>query len=123
MIFAALNRAIEVLPQLVTGLGLSTSADAPCNQVHPAHLIATGKIAIRKGGGAHGARISIEGGAELVDVRDSKGELGRVNPYGIYDLQNTSNWVSVGCSADTSQFGVEPSYSTINSIGTTFPGR
>ena len=34
------------------------------------------------------------------------GELGRVSPYGVYDLQDNSGWVSVGISADTSDFVV-----------------
>jgi hypothetical protein len=47
------------------------------------------------------------GEPEPVDVHDFKGELGRVSPYGVYDLQDNSGWVSVGISADTSEFAVE----------------
>ncbi len=36
------------------------------------------------------------GEPEPVDVHDFKGELGRVSPYGVYDLQDNSGWVSVG---------------------------
>jgi hypothetical protein len=48
-----------------------------------------------------------KGEPEPVDVHDFKGELGRVSPYGVYDLQDNSGWVSVGISADTSEFAVE----------------
>ena len=48
-----------------------------------------------------------KGEPEEVDVHDFKGELGRVSPYGDYDLQDNSGWVSVGISADTSEFAVE----------------
>ena len=34
------------------------------------------------------------------------GELGRASPYGIYDLFAGTGWVSVGVSADTSEFAV-----------------
>jgi transposase len=48
-----------------------------------------------------------KGEPEKVEVHDFKGELGRVSPYGVYDMQDNSGWVSVGISADTSQFAVE----------------
>ena len=47
-----------------------------------------------------------KGEPEKVDVHDFKGELGRVSPYGVYDLQDNSGWVSVGISADTAEFAV-----------------
>lgn len=47
-----------------------------------------------------------KGEPEKVDVHDFMGELGRVSPYGVYDLQDNSGWVSVGISADTSEFAV-----------------
>jgi transposase len=34
-------------------------------------------------------------------------ELGRVTPYGIYDLQDNSGWVNVGVDHDTASFAVE----------------
>ena len=34
-------------------------------------------------------------------------ELGRANPYGIYDLSNNTGWVSVGVDHDTATFAVE----------------
>ena len=45
-----------------------------------------------------------KGKPEKVGVHDFKGELDRVNPYGVYDIQDDSGWVSVGVSADTSEF-------------------
>jgi len=47
-----------------------------------------------------------KGEPEKVDVHDFMGELGRVSPYGVYDLQDNSGWVSVGISSDTSEFAV-----------------
>ena len=47
-----------------------------------------------------------KGQPEPVGVHDFKGELGRVSPYGVYDLHDNSGWVSVGISADTSEFAV-----------------
>lgn len=34
------------------------------------------------------------------------GELGRVSPHSVYDLQDNSGWVSVGISGDISEFVV-----------------
>jgi len=33
-------------------------------------------------------------------------ELGRVAPYGVYDLQHNTGWVNVGTDHDTSAFAV-----------------
>jgi hypothetical protein len=58
-----------------------------------------------------------KGEPEKVDVHDFKGELGRVSPYGVYDIQDNSGWVSVGISADTSEFAVESVRRWWNSMG------
>ena len=58
-----------------------------------------------------------KGAPEKVDVHDFKGELGRVSPYGVYDLHDNSGWVSVGISADTSEFAVETIRRWWNSMG------
>ncbi len=58
-----------------------------------------------------------KGRPEKVDVHDFKGELGRVSPYGVYDLHDNSGWVSVGVSADTSEFAVESIRRWWNSMG------
>lgn len=34
-------------------------------------------------------------------------ELGKVTPYGVYDVQKNAGWVSVGVDRDTAQFAVE----------------
>ena len=58
-----------------------------------------------------------KGQPEKVGVHDFKGDLGRVSPYGVYDLQDNSGWVSVGISADTSEFAVESIRRWWNSMG------
>ena len=58
-----------------------------------------------------------KGRPEQVDVHDFKGELGRVSPYGVYDMKDNSGWVSVGVSADTSEFAVESIPRWWNSVG------
>ena len=46
------------------------------------------------------------GKPEAVKTHDFIGPLGRVSPYGVYDLGDNSAWVSVGISADTAEFAV-----------------
>lgn len=49
-----------------------------------------------------------QGEPELVEVYDFVNqELGRANPYGVYDLASNTGWVSVGTDHDTSSFAVE----------------
>lgn len=44
----------------------------------------------------------------LVNVYDFKDkELGKVNPYGVYDIANNKGWVNVGIDHDTASFAVE----------------
>lgn len=64
-----------------------------------------------------GAEYRPKGKPEKVNVHDFKGELGRVSPYGVYDMQDNSGWVSVGISADTSEFAVEAIRRWWNSMG------
>lgn len=47
-----------------------------------------------------------KGKPEPVKVHDFIGPLGRVSPYGVYDIGDDSAWVSVGISADTAEFAV-----------------
>lgn len=48
-----------------------------------------------------------EGDPEKVNVYDFVDkELGRANPYGVYDLANNAGWVSVGTDHDTASFAV-----------------
>ena len=47
------------------------------------------------------------GEPEIVRVHDFKiPELGKANPYGVYDLTNNAGWVSVGIDHDTAAFAV-----------------
>ena len=48
-----------------------------------------------------------KGKPEPVKTHDFMGELGRVSPYGVYDIGDNDAWVSVGISADTAEFAVE----------------
>ena len=52
------------------------------------------------------------------DFADPKlGEYSKAIPYGIYDIGNDEGWVSVGDTADTSQFAVEAIRRWWNTIG------
>ena len=64
-----------------------------------------------------GREYRAKGQPEKVGVHDFKGELGRVSPYGVYDVHDNSGWVSVGISADTSEFAVETIRRWWNSMG------
>jgi hypothetical protein len=44
-------------------------------------------------------------------------ELGRANPYGIYDIANNTGWVSVGVDHDTAAFAVQSIRRWWNSMG------
>jgi len=44
-------------------------------------------------------------------------ELGRANPYGIYDIAHNTGWVSVGMDHDTAAFAVESIRRWWNSMG------
>jgi len=48
-----------------------------------------------------------QGEPELVNVHDFAGQLGKANPYGVYDIVANAEWVGVGLSADTAEFAVE----------------
>ena len=49
-----------------------------------------------------------KGNATIVRVHDFKiPALGKVNPYGIYDLNRNEGWVNVGIDHDTAEFAVE----------------
>jgi hypothetical protein len=41
-----------------------------------------------------------------VNVYDFKGDLGKVSPYGVYDLAANTGWVAVGTDHDTAAFAV-----------------
>ena len=54
-----------------------------------------------------GREYRASGEPEPLKVHDFIGPLGRASPYGVYDIGEDSAWVSVGISADTSEFAVE----------------
>ena len=55
-----------------------------------------------------GRELRPKGEPERVQVHDFVDtELGKVNPYGVYDIGDNSGWVSVGISSDTAAFAVE----------------
>jgi hypothetical protein len=61
-----------------------------------------------------------KGDAERVRTHDFKDqELGKVNPYGVYDVAADEGYVSVGCDHDTSQFAVNTIRSWWNTNGKT----
>ena len=56
----------------------------------------------------NGRELRPKGDPEPVRVHDFKiPELGKVAPYGVYDIAANHGWVSVGVSADTGAFAVE----------------
>lgn len=56
----------------------------------------------------NGRELRPQGDPEPVRVHDFKiPELGKVAPYGVYDIAANHGWVSVGISADTGAFAVE----------------
>ena len=59
-----------------------------------------------------------------VDVHDFPDkELGKVAPYGVYDIAANTGWVNVGTDADTGQFAVESIRRWWHTLGaTTYPG-
>jgi transposase len=55
-----------------------------------------------------GRELRPQGDPEKVRVHDFPiPELGRANPYGVYDLATNTGWVSVGMDRDTAAFAVE----------------
>jgi hypothetical protein len=59
-----------------------------------------------------------EGKPEQVKVHDFiDKELGRANPYGVYDVASNTGWVSVGTDHDTASFAVETIRRWWNTMG------
>jgi hypothetical protein len=54
-----------------------------------------------------GKELRPKGDPEPVLVHDFVTDLGRVNPYGVYDVAQNAGWVSVGIDHDTAAFAVE----------------
>ena len=67
-----------------------------------------------------GRELRPEGDPEKVLVHDFKIKgLGKVNPYGIYDIARNCGWVNVGTDNDTAAFAVESIRRWWNSMGQT----
>ena len=65
-----------------------------------------------------GREFHLKGYPEKVLVHDFKiPGLGKVNPYGIYDISRNEGWVSVGTDHDTSAFAVESIRQWWNTMG------
>jgi transposase len=64
-----------------------------------------------------GKELCPKGRPEMVKVHDFPGELGKVAPYGVYDIGDNSAWVSVGISSDTAEFAVESIRRWWNELG------
>lgn len=54
-----------------------------------------------------GAEYAPRGAPEATNTYDFIGELGKVAPYGVYDVGANTGWVNVGTDADTGAFAVE----------------
>ncbi len=66
-----------------------------------------------------GKELRPKGKPEEVRVHDFKiPELGRVNPYGVYDIGQNAGWVNVGIDHDTAAFAVESIRRWWQSVGT-----
>ena len=66
----------------------------------------------------NGRELRPTGDPEKVRVHDFPiPELGRANPYGIYDIAQNTGWVSVGADRDTAAFAVESIRRWWNSMG------
>jgi transposase len=66
----------------------------------------------------NGRELRPQGEPEKVRVHDFIiPELGRANPYGVYDIAHNTGWVSVGVDHDTAAFAVESIRRWWNSMG------
>ncbi len=54
----------------------------------------------------NGREYNKKGSPTEVDVYDFIGKLGKIAPYGIYDITRNKGWVSIGLSHDTAEFAV-----------------
>ena len=64
-----------------------------------------------------GRELRPKGEPEEVKVYDFVGELGRANPYGVYDIGQDAAWMSVGISSDTAEFAVHSIRQWHNALG------
>jgi len=115
----------RVVANLLRGLNYSCQANRKTREGanHPdrdaqfAHIIADGEPAISVDTKKkelvgdfknNGRELRPKGQPEAVRVHDFKiPELGKVAPYGVYDIAANHGWVSIGIDADTAAFAVE----------------
>lgn len=65
-----------------------------------------------------GRELRAQGDPDDVNVHDFVDpQLGRASPYGVYDIQDNTGWVSVGVSHDTAEFAVETIRKWWNEMG------
>ena len=65
-----------------------------------------------------GRELRTQGDPEPVQVHDLKiPELGKVAPYGAYDIAANHDWVSAGLSADTGAFAAERGSGAVLMVG------
>jgi hypothetical protein len=66
----------------------------------------------------NGKELCPRGKPEIVRVHDFEDKtLGKVNPYGVYDIGKNMGWVSVGIDSDTAAFAVESIRKWWNTMG------
>jgi hypothetical protein len=87
---------------------INTAVKAAINAGEPAISVDTKKKELVGDFKNNGRELRPKGQPEAVRVHDFKiPELGKVAPYGVYDIAANHGWVSVGIDADTAAFAVE----------------
>jgi hypothetical protein len=87
---------------------INTTVKAAINAGEPAISVDTKKKELVGDFKNNGRELRPKGQPEAVRVHDFKiPELGKVAPYGVYDIAANHGWVSVGIDADTAAFAVE----------------
>jgi hypothetical protein len=87
---------------------INTTVKAAINAGEPAISVDTKKKELVGDFKNNGCELRPKGQPEAVRVHDFKiPELGKVAPYGVYDIAANHGWVSVGIDADTAAFAVE----------------
>jgi hypothetical protein len=87
---------------------INTTVKAAIDAGEPAISVDTKKKELVGDFKNNGRELRPKGQPEAVRVHDFKiPELGKVAPYGVYDIAANHGWVSVGIDADTAAFAVE----------------
>jgi Rhodopirellula transposase DDE domain len=87
---------------------INATVKAAINAGEPAISVDTKKKELVGDFKNNGRELRPKGQPETVRVHDFKiPELGKVAPYGVYDIAANHGWVSVGIDADTAAFAVE----------------